>query len=31
MFFYILTALCFLHANIHPPATIYKWRQNSSI
>jgi len=28
--FYVLTALCCLHATIHPPTTIYKWRQNCS-
>jgi len=27
-FFYVLTALCCLHAAIHPPTTIYNWRQN---
>jgi len=27
--FYVLTALCYLHATTHPP-TIYKWRQNCS-
>jgi len=30
MFFYVLTTLCCLHATIHPPTTIYKWRQNWS-
>jgi hypothetical protein len=28
--FYFLTALCCLHATIHPPTTTYKWRQNWS-
>jgi hypothetical protein len=25
--FYVLTALYYLHATIHPPTMIYKWRQ----
>jgi hypothetical protein len=28
--FYVLTVLCCLHAIIHPPTTINKWRQNLS-
>ena len=30
MFFYVLRALFCIHATIHPPTTIYKWRQNCS-
>jgi len=26
-YFNVLAALCCLHATIHPPTTIYKWRQ----
>jgi len=28
--FYVLRALCCLHATIHPSTTIYKWRRNCS-
>jgi len=30
LWFYVLPAMCYLHATIHPPTTIYKWRQNYS-